>query len=433
MKICKKNRGFTTLELSIVIIIFGMMMMGVMTAFQFYMIQQRDERTEEALKVSQASVQAFLGNKRYYPCPASPTAERGSNEYGREQRDLVSGKCLQIAGQFSVTSRNQDKRPGPDIIVVGSIPFKTMLDPNNDGNQDDKVTTGIPLTDASTYDGYGRRLTYAVTETLTERVRYNDAFGSILVVDEHDEPLVDINEDLNDNQTLDPGEDVNNNNKLDPGLYAHLVIVSHGENGRGAYMPNGEVVENCPDATSIPVAVPPAIQTDVTEIENCNDTSGKYLSGLRYYTDSSRNDDTVKFLITQTSGLWAYVPGSNSKIMNTNGGNVGFGTEAPNEKLDINGRLHADFLNADEYCDINENERCLDAAALGGDLPTMKCNPGEVITGIEDNRVHCTPAFDGSFTAGACPAGCHGTGFQRTAAGHTSLICRRDFTNGRCN
>ncbi len=433
MKTCKKNRGFTTIELSIVIIVFGMMMMGVMTAFQFYTMEQREERTQTAFKVSQASVQAFLGNERRYPCPASPTAARGSPQYGREQRNPITGRCIQIVGESFTTSRDQDKRGDLDVVLVGSIPFKTMLDPNNDGSQEDKVTTGIPLTDASTYDGYGRRLTYAVTETLTDPVRYNDAAGTILVVDEHDQPLVEVKEDLNNNNILDPGEDVNNNNKLDPGLYAHLVIVSHGENGRGAYMPNGEVVEHCPDSTSIPVAVPPMTQTDLTEIENCNPTFGKYMSGLHYNTDFSRNDDDVKYLITQTSGLWAYVPGSNSKIMNTNGGNVGFGTEAPGEKLDINGRLHADFLNADEYCDINENERCLDAAALGGDLPTMKCNPGEVITGIEDNRVHCTPAFDGSFTAGACPAGCHGTGFQRTAAGHTSLICRRDFTNGRCN
>ncbi|MCE7886836.1 MAG: type II secretion system protein [Alphaproteobacteria bacterium PRO2] len=430
MKPCKKNRGFTTLELAIVIIIFGLMMTGVMTALKFYTVQQRDARTEEAFQVSRVSLQAYLGNKRAYPCPASPTAERGSDEYGREQRD-ADGKCAAINGvQQAVVSRDQDNRNGEDIVLVGSIPFMTILDPDNDGNQDDKVTTGIPLTDASTYDGYGRRLTYAVTETLTDPVRYNDAFGTILVVDEHDQPLVEVREDLNENGALDPGEDVNNNNQLDPGLYAHFVIISHGENGRGAYMPNGEVVENCPDSASLPVGVPG--QTAVTEIENCNETWGKFLSGLRYNTDSSRNDDTVKFQISQTSGLWTYVPGTNNKIMNTNGGNVGFGTEVPSERLDINGRLQADFLNADKYCDINENERCLEAAALGGDLPTMKCDAGEVITGIEDNKVHCEPAFDGSFTPGGCPAGCHGTGFERTAAGHTSLICRRDFTNGRC-
>ncbi|MBK9562789.1 MAG: type II secretion system protein [Micavibrio sp.] len=428
---CKKNRGFTTIELAIVIVIFGMMMMGVMTAFQFYTMEQREERTQTAFKVSQASVQAFLGNKRHYPCPASPTAEQGSDEYGREQRDAATGKCLQISDEFSTTTRDQDNRGDLDVVLVGSVPFKTMLDPDDDGSQEDKVTTGIPLTDASTYDGYGRRLTYAVTEALTDPARYNDASGTILVVDEHNQPLVEVNEDLNDNQTLDPGEDVNNNNKLDPGLYAHFALISYGENGRGASMPNGTKVEDCP--SSVPSAIPSVPQTGVHEIENCNPTWGKYLSGLHYASDPSYNDDTVKFLISQTSGLWTYVPGTNNKIMNTNGGNVGFGTEAPSEKLDINGRLHADFLNADKYCDINEKNLCMNAAALGGDLPTMKCAPGEVITGIEDNRVHCTPAFDGSFTAGACPAGCHGTGFQRTAAGHTSLICRRDFTNGRCN
>lgn len=429
MQSCKKNRGFTTLELALVIIIFGMMTTIVMTAFKFYMLQQREAQTEQAFQVSGTALQAFVSNKRRYPCPASPTAPRGSLEYGREQID-ADGKCTDTNGvQKAFSPRDQDRRDGPDEVFVGAVPFKTILDPDNNGNQDDKVTTGIPLTDASTYDGYGRRLTYAVTETLTDGARYNDAFGTILVVDEYDNPLVTVREDLDNDNTLDPGEDVNGNNRLDPGLYAHFVLISYGENGRGATTASGEAVENCP--ASVPTALPGVPQNNVHEIENCNPTWSKFLSGLHYDSDPSFNDDTVKFQITQTSGLWTYAPGSASKIMNTNGGNVGFGTDVPDERLDINGRLRADYLNSDKYCDINEDERCMEAAALGGDLPSMKCDPGEVITGIEDNQVHCTPAFDGSFVAGQCAAGCHGTGFERTSAGNTRLICR-DINNNRC-
>lgn len=429
MEICKKNRGFTTPELAIVIIIFGMMMMGVMTAFKFYSLQQTDARTKEAFEVSQASLQAFVSNKRWYPCPASPTAARGSPEYGREQRDPATGKCTDTNDvRKRQVPRDQNRKGGNDWVYAGSVPFNTILDPNNDGNQDDRVSTGIPLTDASTYDGYGRRLTYAVTETLTEPLEYNDAYGTILVVDENRNALVTQREDLNNNQILDPGEDLNGNDTLDAGMYAHFVLISHGKNGRGATMPNGTTPDGCPN--TLPIAIAPMVASDVNEIENCNDNLGLFLSGLLNEHESSYNDDILKFQITQTSGLWTYA-GSDKRIVNTNGGNVGIGTRKPNEKLDINGRLHADFLNSDEYCDINDKTLCLQAAALGGDLPSMKCDPGEVITGIEDNMVHCAPAFDGSFTGGGCPAGCHGTGFERNSSGDTTLICRNS-NNGRC-
>jgi hypothetical protein len=62
------------------------------------------------------------------------------------------------------------------------------------------------------------------------------------------------------------------------------------------------------------------------------------------------------------------------------------------------------------------------ANALGGDFRSMKCDPGEVIVSVEENAVRCTPAFDGSFTPGACPAGCHATGFQANA-------CRPHFSD----
>ena len=428
MKDCKKNRGFTTLELSIVIIIFGMMMTGVLAAFKFYVIHQREAQTEAAFEASQVGLQAFATNMRRYPCPAAPDIARGALNYGREQID-GTGNCTGSNGVIRVqVPRDQNDDGTNDWVLIGSVPFNSMLDPNDDGNTDDGIPTSVPLTDALTYDGFGNRLTYAVTETLTDPLKYNDAFGTIMVVDEHNTPLITEKEDTNGNGTLDPGEDKNGNLVLDAGLYAHTVLVSHGDNGRGARTATGEEVEACP--SSLPPAVLPAVATAVNEIENC-DPDGRFLSGLRYESGPSHNDDIIKFQIMQTSGLWSYVPGSDSQIMNTNGGNVGFGTEEPGQKLEVAGRLRADDVQSNEYCDINDPNLCLEANALGGDLPSMKCDPGEVIVSVEENAVRCEPAFDGVFTPRTCPASCHATGFRRNDAGNTSLICRNS-NGGEC-
>jgi type II secretory pathway pseudopilin PulG len=428
MKDCKTNRGFTTLELAIVIIIFGMMMTGVLTAFKFYIVHQREAQTEAAFEASEVALQAFVSNKRHYPCPAAPDIARGDLNYGREQVD-GAGACTATNGVIRVpVPRDQNEDGTNDWVLIGSVPFNSMLDPNGDGNMDDGIPTSIPLTDALTYDGFGNRLTYAVTETLTDPLKYNDAFGTIMVVDEHDTPLITEKEDLDNDGTLDPGEDKNGNLVLDAGLYAHTVLISHGDNGRGATTAAGQEVEACPP--SLPAAVFPEVATAVNEIENC-DPDGKFLNGLRYESGPSRNDDIIKFQIMQTSGLWSYVQGSDSRIMNTNGGNVGFGTEVPSQKLEIAGRLRADDIQSNEYCDINNNDICLEANALGGDLPSMKCDPGEVIVSVEENAVRCEPAFDGSFTPRTCAPGCHATGFRRDASGNTSLICRNS-SNTEC-
>lgn len=44
------------------------------------------------------------------------------------------------------------------------------------------------------------------------------------------------------------------------------------------------------------------------------------------------------------------------------------------------------------FCDL-ANDNCLNPAALGGDIPDMRCPPGEVATAISQNQLLCTPLF----------------------------------------
>ncbi|MGB4106495.1 MAG: type II secretion system protein [Alphaproteobacteria bacterium] len=433
MKSYKENRGFTTVELAMVLIIFSMVTLTVMTGLRFYTLQQQEIQTKEAFEVSQASLHFFVATNRRYPCPASPTAARGTAAYGQEQKDAADN-CTNTNGVRRIaTTLDQNDDDVPDTILVGSVPFDSILDPDGNPATDDGLDVDdIPLRDGLTYDGYGHRLTYAVTENLTRPANYNDAWGAILVVDEFTTPLVTVTEDTNGNDALDPGEDNNGNNALDLGRYAHIALVSHGEDGTGARAANGSLVEACPMGVVIPGI--PVTDTTVSETENCDwenaAADNRFLSGLRYDDGDLENDDTIKFQTPEVSGLWNYVPGSNQRIMNTNGGRVGFGTEDPGAMLDVAGKLRADFVESDNYCDSG-GDNCLIPQALGGDLPQMKCAPGKVVVSIEENKVHCEEAFTGNFMPRNCPIGCSASGFKRD--GNTVTIICRDTSWNICN
>lgn len=427
----KGNRGFTTLELAMVLIVFAMVVLTVMTAFKYYNTSQSKAVTDEAFDTSESGLLAFKASFNRYPCPAGPNVPRGAANYGREEID-GAGNCTETNGveEAPAAGIDMDGNAVDDSVWIGSVPFNTMLDPDNNPATNDGIQN-IPLRDGSTYDGFGHRLTYAVTDNLTRVATYNDFFGAIEIVDENDNPLTTEKEDIDNDGVIDVGEDTNNNGVLDQAQYAHIVLVSHGDNGRGAYTASGVQTEGCP--AGLPVALFPSVATAISEVENCDgDTDNKFLSGLRRETDHSYNDDTIRYLTNETSGLWAYVPGSNTQIMNMNAGNVGFDEPNPQDRLHIAGNLRSQLTRSAEYCDIT-GTNCMPPEVLGGDLAQMECPPGEVITAIEQNAVfdpgnaidHCVPAFTGPIIARNCPANCYASGFRRDGGGNTTLVCRQ--------
>jgi type II secretory pathway pseudopilin PulG len=418
MTCIKGQRGFTTFELALVIIVFGLVFTTVMQGYKLYVLQQNKEKTTEAFDVSEAAILTFKANFGRYPCPAGPSIARNAANYGREQRaglNCTATNGVKVATAVGVDMNNDGV---DDKIFIGSVPFDSMLDPDNNPATNDGIQD-IPLYDGLTYDGYGRRLVYAVTDNLTRITDYNDFYGAIEVVDENNNPITTRKEDANGNGVLDAGEDSNGNGVLDAASYAHMILVSAGENGRGAYTPDGAQTEACPAA--LPIAVAPEIATPENETENCdNDTI--FLSGLRSDKNHSFNDDTARFMMNETSGLWTYTAGSNDKVRNTNAGRVGFGTNNPTERLEVAGDLRAVGSQSTQYCDPADPTRCMDPQAIGGNLASMQCPTGQLVVSVELNKVNCANGLT-SPTPRTCPAGCYATGFQKTGA-TTTVICR---------
>ncbi|MCC7304783.1 MAG: hypothetical protein IT558_00830 [Alphaproteobacteria bacterium] len=439
--------GFTIIELSIVIIIFGMMVIAVMTAYSLYTKQQATQETNDrmmAIEVALTEYQSLFGG---YPCPANPALAPGDPQYGRDQRPPAPGgepdmtlACVNVGA--TVAGVDADRNGAGDTVYIGAVPIATLLDPDRDPQTDDGVLDlleDVDLGDNFAIDGWGRKIKYAVTGSQTLAPLYNNLLGAIEVRDENGLSVLNTEdldgdgvldpgenrnnntEDVNGNGVLDAGEDVNANGiidpLMDPGIYAHFILLSHGENGRGARMRNGNVVDPCPVGVGLPAAVAPEVANPVNEVENCNDLNGIFLSGLRTERDHSYNDDRILYFVNQDSDLWQIL--SDTQIHNTNGSNVGIGTNSPDTTLDVNGDIQINNVRAIEYCDVNDNN-CMGPEVIGGNDPNMQCPPGEVVESIEQNRVNCTDAFNINAPAGTqCPPGQYLQGISNI----TGIIC----------
>jgi len=153
----------------------------------------------------------------------------------------AEGTCTEIVGSVAVV----DGAAGtPDRVIIGAVPFRALNIPSE-----------------ATFDGWGRRLTYAVTRDLTRNVTPRPIpdpsapiFGEIAFVDP------------------------NGGSRITPNGTGAYALISHGENGLGAYSASGGAVGlTCTGNTH--------------EVENCNDDATFMFANYRATQDAMYYDD----------------------------------------------------------------------------------------------------------------------------------------------
>lgn len=429
MKNKHNEEGFTIVEIAIVLLISGLVFSMIMAGYKTYITREVRNNTIEAIEESETAIFFHQVSYGAYPCPADPTLDIDNANFGKA--DCEAGALVRLIG------RDADGDGNGDIVLMGAMPFRTLLDPDDDGDESDKVLSDYVAKYG--HDSWGNKLTYVVTESLTNRDQDNDGqndfaydkdMGAIDVVDEglylNPDPIA-----RREQATI-----------LEEWGTAHFAVLSHGPNSVGAYNLEGQLVQNCNLGLTVQEeddkALEYPLQSPPDETENCENTDGDdatLLSGIYNGRRSLYNDDIVRFAVNGAHALWELVdaiykdngtPGDLSddyyiyQHTNTNDGNVGVGMDAPTEKLDVNGDLQAYGIHADLLCDT-DGTNCMDPEAIGGDLPEMRCGPGEVVVSIYKNSVQCASAFSAS-SFGDCEV-LMGPGFALRGISTDGPIC----------
>lgn len=391
------TRGFTLLEMALVMAIIGIIMIAMIPLLDHY--NKRKAANETTEKV--AEITAAIGNFRTlhgrYPAPASSNLTRASKDYGRELRtdysailpgNCVNGICIQESTRSFTYEDPFTKAPvtGKPRVRIGSVPFRSL------NLEEDQV-----------YDGYHHRIMYAVTEHLA----FSDSFAA-------DQGGIEI---LGDEDAGGTSYSV-----IEPPGSAHFIIYSFGENEFGAYNRAG-IRLPCP--------------ADTHETANCdNGSDAVFRNSLRSDDNNDKRfDDIVSYFTQDQIPLWQLSQIDSLDIHQKPSGEVGINVEASHdvaEEGDIDGAIRAiddpattgpdassieGKVMSSQICDI-DGGNCFPSDLIAGnrdrDNGGLVCDAGEFMTGISTGKPSCTKEIiidcNGKFITGIDASGrviCH--------------------------
>lgn len=351
--------GFTLVEMAIVILIMGILLIPILEAYSHYIKEKRIEDTRENIAAVTSGISGFQDVQARLPCPADATLGPGAANFGKEfdvncnpaaigltaagMCTAGNGICL-VAGQ-----RNLGGAAGAtdanELVLIGAVPIVSIRD------------QGVSERTAVANDAWGRKLTYAVTASLTRDTTYSSYVGEIGVQDEFGNNTAGINGD------------------------AHMAVISHGEDGKGGFNESGGVNTPC------------GVVAAAKDNENCNRDS-LFVQSLGHYdaTGAMFFDDFTQFSKAGQGSLWAFLPAS-TDIFNLNNKNVGVNTAVPTQKLDVIGEVRTNTASrAKKICSKTQPTKCFDVYNIQVWSSCPLSN--QVMTGFSNGSPVCvTPVF----------------------------------------
>lgn len=265
--------GFTLIEISIGLVILGLVAVALLVPYQLYLknkVRAHNEQTFEGVTMALAAYVQRVGN---YPCPALPNLGPGDAGFG--QQNCAIGAVAGDGGQ----------------VLIGAVPVNDL---------------GLPH--RAIQDPFGAKLTYAVTRELAiDPATYagRNGRGAITVVNDAGAGMLAVP--------------------------APFVLVSHGPDVKGARMMGGAAgpacgaaardSENCDGDSTF---------RDGTYSPQTNVNAAVHYDDMIAYT-LLRKETTMWTIRENPDG------NGGVNISNRNMANVGIGAAAPQAKLHVGG------------------------------------------------------------------------------------------------
>ncbi len=246
----KKMKGFSLIELAIVMTIASLLMMAGIKAVTALRFSGQHKSAQQQMVLIEEAIRGFVLNNGRLPCPADPSLASSNALWGRELTQASGTLCDNPSGDLEDLVL-----PANSGTAVGALPFYAL---------------GF---NAENIDTWGHHFTYHV---VLNKAHPNSADnGKNLWTDKSPSTLLTVNDDAGNLIT----------NK------AIAIIVSHGSNGSGAWTVDGARI-------TLPVS------TAVKERENLDTATGSkydliYENGRFSDSDTTPFDDYVLALTIQ--------------------------------------------------------------------------------------------------------------------------------------
>jgi len=303
-KLFKSQSGFTLVELSIVLIIIGILMSSLGFGLRLWSVSQKHKMTKVNLENAEYAISQFRGPVGRYPCPADPALNPGDAGYGFEDCTLPVTNGIRI-GMMPLKGYD-DANATPTALPELIIDLKSLItDIKSEGN--------------SIRDPWNINFIYAVTASQNIQSTFDTTGGAIKITDEWGNDTGGTNSD------------------------AHFVILSRGEDASCAGRGPAEA-ENCDNDNEFTIAL-----------------QSRGNAAANYY------DDYLTFRRSTSTGIWAPVTGTTDLYPMPAGkihvGSVGIYEEIPaaalNLKMDVDGNIISEErLAAELLCDDSAMTSC---------------------------------------------------------------------------
>jgi len=401
----KSESGLTLIEVSVVLILFGLLILPVLSIWGVYRSQEIKQRTENRIQAIQTALENYAIRTGRYPRPAIRNIGVDNMAFGQELPEGVLPDIPECTGNEGRVCYIEGSRPGGRVpgdplvfpgtmhrgsLLVGALPIAEL---------------GLPLSYYT--DGWGGQFVYVVTEAQTDADNFDvPGLGYIRFLFDVMGGMIQIADNGDQGGTVGPGDDIPGNlidgtyiadNTSDNGVRGtvHWFVFSAGKNGAGTYSDNGVLIQPCGNLET----GRDSINCDLADYVFTNNAGWSGVGGAAIFRTSQSlmpgpayyDDFTSKPIVTTTNEPWArgIANDENSDLFTTTFSNV-IVSDTRNAlsvpafgKLNVHGNFRIDRTdtNGDGDVDLADDPPTLQAFRLCG--PKIDSGPEIQLTAAD--------------------------------------------------